>query len=50
MIAKCLNVNRIRTKNFPKKRPFRTTVGLSVDMKYEFEAAWVQLKHTCKLR
>ena len=27
----------ISLKEFPKKR-FRTTVGLSMDMKYEFEA------------
>jgi len=26
-------------KEFPKKR-FRTTVGLSVDMQYEFEAGY----------
>jgi len=34
-----LIVNRIRLKNFQKKR-FRTTAGLSMDMKYEFEAGY----------
>jgi len=37
--CKCLNVNRIRSKNFQKER-FRTKVGLSIDMKFVFEAGY----------
>jgi len=36
--CKCLNVYRVRSENFQKKR-FRTTVGFSMDMEYEYEAA-----------
>ena len=39
--CKCLNVNRIHSKNFQTKL-FRTTVGLSIDMKYEFEAGAIE--------
>jgi len=33
-------LNRVHSENFPKKC-FRTTVGMSMDMKYECEARYI---------